>query len=111
MPSRALAHHRIGARPVRKENQGDSLSDNKYTVYSGAGCTKCRVAKGTMQRAGAEFEEVLLDEPGNERVLADLKTELGRSENDLVPIPVVRTPDGRLLSNLVTISEEFRKWK
>lgn len=84
------------------------MTDGKYTIYSTTHCTRCPLAKRSMDRAGAEYDEVKLDDPVNEMALIALKGELGRAPDGMISVPVVRTPDGRLLDNLATISAEFR---
>lgn len=56
-----------------------------------------------MINAGVQFEEVFLDDPANS-VTRDWLVE----DMNVLSVPVVETPDGRLLTNLATISEEFR---
>lgn len=84
------------------------MTDGTHTLYSTTTCTRCPLAKKSMERAGVEYVEVKLDEPENQEALIALKAEMGRAPSDMLPIPVVRTPDGRLLDNLATISAEFR---
>ena len=59
-----------------------------------------------MDRAGIKYETVFLDHPENAHILEALSTEMAR---EFIPLPTVRTPDGRLLDNLATISAEFRR--
>ncbi len=84
------------------------MTNGTHTLYSSTTCTRCPLAKKSMDRAGVEYVEVKLDEPENHEALIALKAEMGRAPSDMLPIPVVRTPDGRLLDNLATISAEFR---
>ena len=81
----------------------------KYTIYTSTTCTRCPLAKGSMKRAGVtDYKEVILDLPENEArktaFLAELDSKGLRRE-----VPVVRTPDGELLTNLATISGHFRE--
>lgn len=85
------------------------MTEGKYTLYSSTTCTRCPLAKKSMDRAGVEFDEVKLDDPVNEMALIALKGEMGRAPDGMISLPVLRTPDGRLLDNLATISAEFRK--
>ena len=80
----------------------------KYTIYTSTTCTRCPLAKGSMKRAGVtDYKEVVLDLPGNEdrrtAFLAEVDAKGLRRE-----VPVVRTPEGELLTNLATISAHFR---
>lgn len=84
------------------------MTDGTYTLYSSTTCTRCPLAKKSMDRAGAEYEEHKLDLPENKEMLIALKSEMGRAPDGVIPLPVLRTPDGRLLDNLATISAEFR---
>ena len=84
------------------------MTNGTHTLYSSTTCTRCPLAKKSMERAGVEYVEVKLDDPANEMALIALKGEMGRSPDGMIPLPVVRTPDGRLLDNLATISAEFR---
>ena len=84
------------------------MTNGTHTLYSSTTCTRCPLAKKSMERAGVEYVEVKLDDPANHETLIALKAEMGRAPSDMLPIPVVRTPDGRLLDNLATISAEFR---
>lgn len=81
----------------------------KYTIYTTTTCTRCPLAKGSMDRAGvADYNEVILDLPENEDRKAAFIAELD-SKNIRREMPVVRTPDGELLTNLATISGHFRE--
>ena len=84
------------------------MTDGTYTLYSSTTCTRCKLAVGSIERAGAPFDEVKLDLSENEQQLVALKIEMGKGPDGMLPLPVVRTPDGRLLDNLATISAEFR---
>lgn len=85
------------------------MANTTHTLYSSTTCNRCRLAKGSMDRAGATHREVLLDLPEHEHELADLKVELGKAPHEMIDLPVIRTPDGRLLRGLAEISTEFRK--
>lgn len=83
------------------------MSDKTYTLYSSTTCTRCPLARRSMERAGVKYNEVVLDKPGNKEVLADFREEMA-GRNVRMEMPIVRTPDDRILSNLAHISEEFR---
>ncbi len=85
------------------------MTDGTYTLYSSTTCTRCPLARKSIERAGAEYDEHKLDLPENEMMLIALKGELGKAPDGMIPLPIVRTPDGRLLDNLATISAEFRE--
>lgn len=83
------------------------MTDGTYTLYSSTTCTRCPLAIKSMERAGASYEEVKLDLPENEDKLARFRAE-AEASNRKVEVPMILTPDGRMLTNLATISEEFR---
>lgn len=83
------------------------MSDKTYTLYSSTMCTRCPLARKSMERAGVKYDEVVLDKPGNEEALANFREEMA-GRNVRMEMPIVRTPDDRILSNLAHISEEFR---
>jgi glutaredoxin len=76
-----------------------------YVIYKTETCTKCPLAQRSADNAGAKTKAVYLDRPEHAEELAALRAELGR---DQLSAPMVRTPDGRILENLATISAEFR---
>lgn len=84
------------------------MTNENYTLYSSTTCTRCPLARKSMERAGVTYSEVTLDLPENERLLIDFRAEMAELGGRL-EMPIVRTPDGRLLTNLATISAEFQK--
>lgn len=78
------------------------MTDKTYTLYSTETCTRCPLARGSLNRANVNFNEVKLDMPENADLLSQFK-EAGNTS-----VPMVLTPSGELLTNLATISEHLR---
>lgn len=76
-----------------------------YTLYKTNTCTRCKLAIGSMTRAGAVFREVYLDTPEGADDLRRVRAAIG---SDYIQVPIVERPDGKLLTNLADISTEFR---
>lgn len=74
-----------------------------HILYKTKDCVRCPLAARSMRNAGVEFEEVFLDNPEN-----SVKRDWLVEDMKVQSVPVVETPDGRLLTNMATISEEFR---
>ncbi len=79
-----------------------------YTLYKSSTCTRCPLAERTMRASGVKYESIVLDAPGNESILEDFRAEAARRDFRL-EMPIVRTPDDEMLTNLATISQHFRE--
>lgn len=84
------------------------MTEKKYTLYKSTTCTRCPLAEGTMNRSGVDFETIVLDAPGNEALLEAFREE-SLERGFKLEMPIVRTPDDYILSNLATISQHFRE--
>lgn len=81
------------------------MTKSSYILYKTQTCGRCPLAVMSMSRAGVDYEEVYLDADEHADTTEGLRTELGVN---VLSVPMVRTPDGRVLRDLAAISEEFR---
>lgn len=76
---------------------------SSYTLYTTSTCTRCPLARGSLDRAGVKWHELVLDKPENAEVLDVIRERL-KADGKRTEVPILEGPDGTLYTNLATIS-------
>lgn len=79
-----------------------------HVLYTSTTCTRCPLALKKLEESGVPHRVVVLDAPSNELELRLFREEAAERKIRM-EMPILRTPDNQLLTNLATISDHFRE--